>query len=192
MSFGGFGVSGQSTINIDEPVEDVVMANVPLINNLLAVEEYKAEYYDILNAYIEYFDGFEDKVTELRSLIYTSVEADPSKFSTMEFFELSTVYQEGGAVEVGSMSDKENMGGPNGIRDGNVMPGDRLNTDRIPPERLEQGNMPPERIGQQDGMPPERMAGRDGETGKQVGSDVSIVNLLLARIENVLEQLNDN
>jgi hypothetical protein len=95
------------------------------------------------------------------------------------------------------MSDRENMGGPNSIRDGNAMPGDRLNTDQtqqgnMPPERPEQGNMPPERIGQQGGMPPEGMAGRGGETGKQIGNDVSIINVLLARMENILEQLNDN
>lgn len=204
MSFGGFGGGGLSTIDIDEPVSGIKIENSPLINNLLAVDEYKTRYYGFLNDYISYFDDFENQVLEISDLIRPYVELDPSKFSTMEFFESSVVYEEGGAYESEAMM---------GNRDGMTMPGNISREDGTPPgDRSRENGMPPGDMNGENGMPPGDMDGEndmpwndmnkeDGDNfrkggglgfgGNMGGDGISIVNILYARIENIKSQLSE-
>lgn len=102
MSFGGFGGRGggggggsaATTIPIDEPVYGVPMESRPLISKLLAVPEYLERYHGYVEALCDYLDGFQLRVEELAELIRPYVEADPTKFYTMEQFESALVYTE--------------------------------------------------------------------------------------------------
>lgn len=172
MSFGGFGGAGQSTIDIDNPISGLTQAS-PLIDNLLSVDEYREAYYTILNDYMDYFADFEIQVTELANMVRSSVENDPSKFTTMALFESNVVYQEGGPVEVASMND---MG--KGDRPANAGAPPLGNTDQ-------QGDA---RQGQNKDMVGQR-PGNDKRATINAGSDVSIINLLMARIDNIKTQL---
>jgi spore coat protein CotH len=168
MSFGSFGGSGQSTVDIDNPISGTPTAS-PLIENLLEVDEYRVLYYEILEEYIDYFSDFETQVTTLSTLIRESVENDPTKFTTMENFESSVVYQEGGEVEVASMGDR----GSDFSKD---MPKDF------------QGAPPA------GGMEnPKGIQGNQQDRGKSMsnGNGISIINVLMARIENVKTQLQN-
>lgn len=86
MAFGGFGGSG---ILIDEPTTGAV-ADRPLVSKLLAVDEYKERYHEIisemLNGYMESV-RFEARVAELRAMISEYVKADPTAFVTYEQYE---------------------------------------------------------------------------------------------------------
>lgn len=180
MSFGGFGGSEMSTIDIDEPVYGVEISSLPLIENILEVEEYKERYYEILNDYINYFENFESKVTELADLIRPYVEADPSKFYTMEAFEKSIVYDENGSIESNAVGGDENRDLPpmgNNERPINVEGNDRSK------ENIE--------IKSDDnrGLPPNDM--RMNQNKPMNINDVSIVNILVGRIENIKSQLED-
>ncbi|GAB6108074.1 CotH kinase family protein [Fusibacter bizertensis] len=99
MSFGGFQGGGQSTIDIDEPISGTTMEKVPMIRKLLDVPEYKERYYEIIKEYIALLDDFENQVTAIADKIRPYVSSDPTKFVTMEQFELNVTYQEGGATE---------------------------------------------------------------------------------------------
>jgi hypothetical protein len=161
MSFGSFGGSGQSTVDIDSPISGTSTAS-PLIENLLEVEEYRAMYYEILEEYIDYFSDFETQVTTLSTLIRESVENDPTKFTTMEYFESSVVYLEGGEVEVASMENR-----------GSDFPRD----------------MPKDMPKDFQGSPPTKGDNTDRGNSMRSGNGISIINILLARIENVKTQL---
>jgi len=180
MSFGGFGGAGQSTVDIDNPISGITETS-PLIENLLEVDEYRELYYNILEDYMDYFSDFESDVTELADMIRESVENDPTKFTNMTLFESNVIFQEDGAVEVAAMGDMENGGPP---------PGDRPNNESAtPPQGGRQSgnsNIPPTEGNQMGG---ERMNDKGGNV--QIGNDVSIINVLLARMENIKLQLSE-
>lgn len=99
MSIGGFGGGGGGTsataIPIDEPVTGVNMKNLPLINNLLTVPEYKDKYHEYIKELVSYLENFESRVQEVAKIIRPYVDADPSKFYTMDQFETNIKYVEG-------------------------------------------------------------------------------------------------
>ncbi|MEO2205283.1 CotH kinase family protein [Paenibacillus pabuli] len=107
MSFNGYsGGGGRGTtttgttttntnatnVSVDEPVLGISMENVPMINNLLAVPEYKEKYLSYVNALTDYLEGIQDRITELADVIRPYVEADPTKFYTTEQFESNIAY----------------------------------------------------------------------------------------------------
>ena len=129
MSIAGY--MGASTgTSIDEPVSGTTMDARPLIKNLLAVSEYKERYYQYLEQYLAYFDNFQDRVTELANLIRPYVEADPTKFTTLEQFEAGITYSEasvdsnsGGFSGGGQMPDGNTTGGAIQFPEGGQFPG---------------------------------------------------------------------
>jgi len=180
MSFGGFGGAGQSTVDIDNPISGIAESS-PLIENLLAVDEYKKLYYNILEDYMDYFSDFENDVTELADMIRESVENDPTKFTSMALFESNVVYQEGGDVEVAAMGDMQRGTPPQGDRPNNES--------ATPPQggrQSDNSNMPPTEGNKVGGK---NMNDKGGNV--QIGNDVSIVNVLLARMENIKLQLSE-
>ncbi|WP_410055570.1 CotH kinase family protein, partial [Paenibacillus sp. 3LSP] len=85
----GGGGSGRSNLLIDEPTQGAV-ADRPLVAKLLAVDEYKVQYHDILQSAIDNFlenDKFSARVTELSEMISSYVKADPTAFYTYEEYE---------------------------------------------------------------------------------------------------------
>ncbi|QOS77197.1 CotH kinase family protein [Paenibacillus sp. JNUCC31] len=107
MSFNGYsGGGGRGTttngsttantnatnVSVDEPVLGISMENVPMINNLLAVPEYKEKYLSYVNELTDYLEGIQDRITGLADIIRPYVEADPTKFYTTEQFESNIVY----------------------------------------------------------------------------------------------------
>ncbi|WP_145049471.1 CotH kinase family protein [Paenibacillus xylanexedens] len=156
MSFNGYSAGGggrggtttgstttntnATNVSVDEPVLGISMENVPMINNLLAVPEYKEKYLTYVNELTDYLEGIQDRITEIAAEIRPYVEADPTKFYTTEQFESNIVYSANG--DTGS-----SMGGG-----------------MTPPEGFE-GMTPPE--GMEGMTPPEGMEGMtppDGTT----------------------------
>lgn len=184
MAFGTFS-SNLLEISVDQPVSGTSLEERPLINNLLAVDEYRERYYEILDEMISYFDSFEEDVAGIRAMISEEVEADPTKFSTYEDFLSSTIYQEDGDVEVNLMG--ENMGG-RGERPEGQTPPDRQDpptNDQMP---TDQQGMPP---GDRPDMNQQTHPGMDeGQTGMSSGNGISIINIIQARIEVIKESIN--
>lgn len=111
MSFGGMGAD--TTIGIDTPVSGVSMDSVPLIKNLLAVDEYKERYYGYIEELTELLSSFEERVNELKSIIEPYVENDPTSFYTIEEFENATTAGADAAAPEESSEPAEDREGRN-------------------------------------------------------------------------------
>ncbi len=210
MAFGGFQGGALSTIDIDEPVSGPSLDKVPLIQNLLEVEDYKARYYEIIEDYLAILEDFEAEVSEIASLIRPSVEADPTKFTTVEQFDLVTTYQEDGPIEANeeggfmgmdkgvgegvgegvdsdaSTSASENATLPNGEMPNGEMPNGEMPNGERPNGDWTKGMRP-------EGVPPENGPGNGGMRGGMslTGSSTSLINIMRARIANLQEQLGN-
>ncbi|MEK4289513.1 CotH kinase family protein [Paenibacillus sp. FSL P4-0502] len=86
MAFGGM---GSADVLIDEPTQGA-LAERPLIAKLLANEEYKTKYHEIVSEMITGYladDTFQARIDELNTMISSYVKADPSAFYTFEQYE---------------------------------------------------------------------------------------------------------
>ncbi|MEV5025733.1 CotH kinase family protein [Paenibacillus sp. LPE1-1-1.1] len=86
MSFGGF---GGSAVLIDEPTTGTV-ADRPLVDKLLKVEAYKEKYHEIIQSMLNGYlaeETFQARIAEIKAMISSYVEADPSSFYTYEQYE---------------------------------------------------------------------------------------------------------
>ncbi|HWR61564.1 MAG TPA: CotH kinase family protein [Clostridia bacterium] len=195
MSINGFGGGGDAaTIPIDEPVMGVAMENLPLIDKLLAVEEYKERYHGYVEELLEYLEGFEARVSSLAEIIRPYVEADPSKFVTMEQFEASIAYSdeadeaEKAAANAPAASGNNEAGqqpapdvGAESSQGGPGM-GERP---ALPEGGPENGNRPqPPGGGRDTGR-----GGPGGGMGRMLSSS-SIINFIRDRVENITKQLS--
>ena len=214
MSFNGYsGGGGRGTtttgttttntnatnVSVDEPVLGISMENVPMINNLLAVPEYKEKYLSYVNELTDYLEGIQDRITELADVIRPYVEADPTKFYTTEQFESNIAYS-ANADAAGGMGGTppegfEGMTPPEGMEG------------MTPPEGLEgmtppDGTIPPTQPGgttgtnttdtaTSTGNTPTRPGGNFGGGGGGMGSMAagSLTTFALNRLANLQEQL---
>lgn len=86
MAFGGM---GSADVLIDEPTQGA-LAERPLIAKLLANDEYKTKYHEIVSEMITGYladDTFQARMDELNTMISSYVKADPSAFYTFEQYE---------------------------------------------------------------------------------------------------------
>ncbi|MEC0089431.1 CotH kinase family protein [Paenibacillus macquariensis] len=86
MAFGGL---GSSTLLIDEPTQGT-LAERPLVAKLLAVDEYKEMYHNIIKDATEgYLSSatFKERVEEVSAMISPYVKEDPSSFYTYEEYQ---------------------------------------------------------------------------------------------------------
>lgn len=86
MAFGGL---GSADVLIDEPTQGT-LAERPLIAKLLANDEYKAKYHEIVSEMINGYladDTFQTRMDQLDMMISSYVKADPSAFYTFEQYE---------------------------------------------------------------------------------------------------------
>lgn len=82
MSMGSFyeDEGASVAVPIEKPVFNIDIAKRPLINKLLQVKEYKEKYLKYVEDLINYFQDFDDKISNLSSLISPYVENDPNPF----------------------------------------------------------------------------------------------------------------
>ncbi|GGH57395.1 hypothetical protein GCM10008014_29010 [Paenibacillus silvae] len=147
-----------TNVSVDEPVLGISMDQVPMINNLLAVPEYKAKYLAYVNELTDYLEGIQDRITSLADEIRPYIEADPTKFYTTEQFESNIAYSATTDAAGGMGTPPEGFGGmtpPEGMEG------------MTPPEGFE-GTTPP------DGMTPPAQSGTttgDNTSGEASSSD---------------------
>ena len=185
MAFGGFQGGALSTIDIDTPISGTSLDKVPLIQNLLEVEAYKTRYYEIIEDYLTILEDFEAEVSALKSLIRPSVEADPTKFATIEQFDLVTTYQEDGPVEANEEGGFMGMDKGMGISENTLPSGERpMPNGEMPNGDIPSGMRP-------EGALPENGPGNGGMRGGMSleGSSTSLINIMRARIASLQEQL---
>lgn len=214
MSMGGFSMGGgnATTVAIDKPVMGGNIENLPLIDNLLEVPEYKEKYHEYVNELLNYLESAEKRVGELGAIIRPYVKADPTKFYTIEQFEENIKYTETKAADGTNSSKTTETVQENAVKqntseaktDGNTSAS--RNTNRGPlseeqrqvnmPEGFNDGSMqePPE--GFKDGdmpMPPQGDMGGDRKGGPNGGKGMtggSIVNYIRDRVTNLKKQLS--
>jgi len=89
MAFGGFSEDGGKsvTVDVESPFYNVDSSKRPLMEKLLAIEEYKERYLAYVDDLCDYFSNYEEKITDLKDLIYDDVKTDPTAFYTIEQFE---------------------------------------------------------------------------------------------------------
>ncbi|WP_151734852.1 CotH kinase family protein ['Paenibacillus yunnanensis' Narsing Rao et al. 2020] len=86
MAFGGM---GGSDVLIDEPTQGA-FAERPLVAKLLANDEYKERYHEMISEMINGYlkdENFQARMDELDAMISSYVEADPSAFYTFEQYQ---------------------------------------------------------------------------------------------------------
>lgn len=181
MSMGGFGMGGgdATTIPIDEPVMGVKIENLPLINNLLLIEEYKEKYHEYVKQFLTYLENSEKRVEELATIIRPYIKADPTKFYTLEQFEANIKYSESTENSTGTTPTQNTDGKALG-QGQEQMPEER----RTPPEGFQNGNMP---------VPPEGGVRGDMKGGPNGGMKMtggSIINYIRDRVTNLKKQLS--
>ncbi|MBE7681276.1 CotH kinase family protein [Paenibacillus sp. P13VS] len=212
MSFNGYsGGGGRGTttgstttntnatnVSVDEPVLGISMENVPMINNLLAVPEYKEKYLSYVNELTDYLEGIQDRITELADVIRPYVEADPTKFYTTEQFDSNIAYS-ANADAAGGMGGTppegfEGMTPPEGMEG------------MTPPEGFEgmtppDGTTPPSQPDGTSGTESTDAAGSTGNTQTRPGGNFgggggmgsmaagSLTTFALNRLANLQEQL---
>ncbi|RXZ83508.1 hypothetical protein EBB07_06795 [Paenibacillaceae bacterium] len=177
------------TAFVDVPVLGVGMEAVPMINNLLKVMEYKAKYLQYVNELVEYLGGIEDRISSLGELIEPYVDADPTKFYSVEQFQANITYSADGG------DDNGNLILPPGF-EGRAFPeaaeGRRAREamDGMPPF---EGDTARERPADEKVLPTEAR----GEQGQRPGNGMgmggmtagSIMTFALNRLVNLQEQL---
>ncbi|MBR2566129.1 MAG: CotH kinase family protein [Paenibacillus sp.] len=148
-----------TNVSVDEPVLGISMDDVPMINNLLAVPEYKEKYLTYVNELTDYLEGIQDRITALADEIRPYIEADPTKFYTMEQFESNITYTTDTDIAGG-------MGGtpPEGF--GGMTPPEGMEG-MTPPEGFE-GITPPE------GMAPPAQSGVTTGNGTTNSTDTAV------------------
>lgn len=212
MSFNGYsGGGGRGTttgstttntnatnVSVDEPVLGISMENVPMINNLLAVPDYKEKYLSYVNELTDYLEGIQDRITELADVIRPYVEADPTKFYTTEQFDSNIAYS-ANADAAGGMGGTppegfEGMTPPEGMEG------------MTPPEGFEgmtppDGTTPPSQPDGTSGTESTDAAGSTGNTQTRPGGNFgggggmgsmaagSLTTFALNRLANLQEQL---
>lgn len=206
---GASGSTNATNVSIEEPVLGISMDKVPMINNLLAVPEYKAQYLEYVNQLVDYLESIEGRITELSDLIRPSVETDPTKFYTMEQFESNIAYSavgdmgdmKGGSVPPSDGSqgmtppdgtvpteDAGNMASSSGGASSDGQPGMTPPEDFTPPGGV---MAPPARpdgtAGGENGNRPSGNGGDRGSMGLMASG--SITSFALNRLANLQEQL---
>lgn len=91
MAFGGLGGGGgsSSALMIDEPTQGT-LAERPLVAKLLAVDEYKEKYHQMIQEVLDGYlsnDQFSARVQEVSDMISPYVEQDPTSFYTYDEYE---------------------------------------------------------------------------------------------------------
>lgn len=207
MSLGGFSEDNGASVTVDitEPVYNVDISERPLIQKLLAIEEYYDQYLEYIDQLTNYFSDFENTVAGIADLISDDVKTDPTAFYTFDQFETCITASDTDLTQVQNMSKKngrkpDDMNRPDTMnekkitdnkdtnstkdKDSNTSYEDEDHTmpkmpDGTPPEKPD-GTMPQQ--GQGNGMP-------NGKGGMINSESVSIVDYITQRMAQIEEQM---
>ena len=183
MSFGTFGGGNMLASDIYTPVLNAAVDQLPLIGNLLAVEEYKQRYTAIIGDYLQYLGEPEAMITGLADLIRPAVEADPTRFVSLDDFNRAVTRQEGddwlAELEQGFFP----MPHP-GM--GDMFPGGFRGAE--PPPGFPGGDGGPGLPGDFD---PAQPPPQPGGGGLQVLNTTPLINFIRARVDQIQQQLAD-
>lgn len=204
MSIGGFSEDGGASVTVDisSPVYGVDISSRPLIEKLLAIDEYYEKYLGYVDSLVEYFSDFQTTVSTIADEIRTYVSNDPSAFYTSEQFEANIVASD---ADLSALEGKTGMGGnmqgerpdnsdaegggerpdfQNGDAEGGAQRPDFQNgyneVMSTPSDMPSQGN------GGQGG----NMGGNNQKGGSISSEAVSIVDYITQRLENIQSQLS--
>ncbi len=201
MSLGGFGeVNGGSvTADIASAVYNVESSKRPLIEKLLAVDEYKQRYLEYVNSLTDALGDFRQTITSLAEKIGSYVENDPSAFYTYEQFQSNIAESDTDLSQVKAGTSGGGKQRPDGAA--SAMPDGATPPDGAVPE-MPDGTAPimPDGTTQTNGTTPimpdgaTRPDGGQGQRpwggGGMINSQaVSIVDYLIQRTENIKTQL---
>ena len=204
MSMGGFSEDGGASVTADvsSPVYGVDISSRPLIEKLLAIEEYNEKYLAYVDSLTEYFSDFQTTVNAIADEIRTFVENDPSAFYTTEQFEANIVASDANLSELeGKTGFGGNMQGErpdnsdtdagaerpdfqNGEGQGGGQRPDSQNADTE--NMTPSSDMPSQVIGGAGG----NMGGNNLKGGSISSEAVSIVDYITQRLENIESQLS--
>jgi len=115
MSIGGFVEDNGASVTTDisNPVYGVDISQRPLIQKLLAIDEYYQRYLGYVDSFTEYFSDFEGTVGAIADSIRENVKNDPSAFYTIDQFEASIISSDTDLTQVQSKT-QGGMGKDNG------------------------------------------------------------------------------
>lgn len=188
-----------TNVSVDEPVLGISMEKVPMINNLLAVPEYKVKYLAYVNELTDYLEGIQNRITRLADKIRPYIEADPTKFYTMEQFESNIVYSATTDAAGGMGTPPEGFEGmtpPEGMK--GMMPPEGFEGMTLPDGMTRPaqsgtttGDNASGRATSNDNMPT-RPGGNFGGFGMNMGfmTSGSLTTFALNRLANLQEQLD--
>ena len=127
MSLGGFSEDNGASVNVNisSPVYGIDISQRPLIEKLLAIDEYYERYLGYIDSLTEYFSDFEGMVSGIAEVVREDVENDPTAFYTIGQFEANITASDTDLSQVQSSTH----GGKNGAMQ---MP-DRENGNRQQP-----------------------------------------------------------
>lgn len=196
MSLGGFSEDNGASVTVDvsSPVYNVDLSERPLIEKLLAIDEYYDRYMGYVNSLTEYFSNFDTTVASIADIIREDVKNDPSAFYTIEDFESNITVSDTDLSQVQShtggggkgMGDRTNMQRPDGA------PADNTDGFEGYAPDMSDRNSP----GNFNGNAPEIPKNADGDIQRPNGGGgminqkaVSIVDYITQRIANIKEQL---
>ena len=111
MSIGGFNEDGGAsvTVDINTPVYSVDISQRPLIEKLLAIDDFKGKYLEYVNTLCDYFDNADVYVEELADYIRANVKNDPTAFYSIEEFESNIVTSDTDLTEVENKNPSQGM-----------------------------------------------------------------------------------
>lgn len=198
MSIGGFMEGGSSSViaDITTPIYGTILEQRPLFEKVLAIDEYYEEYLGYVQELVDYFSDFETMVADLREMIDSYVEADPTAYYTYDQYvenitasgtDLTTETDSG----MGDFPSDFQMpeGDFSGMQEGEMPdfsqmqpPSDDASGER--PEMGEDGDF------SQDGGPGGGMPGGGMGGGMISNIPVSIMDYIPQRVTNIQGQLD--
>lgn len=146
MSIGGFSEDNGASVDVDvsEPVFNTDISTRPLIEKLLAIDEYYEIYMGYVDSITEYFSDFQGMVKNISDTIDSYVENDPSAFYTFDEYKANIVESDTDLTQVKSMQINQSV--QNLPREGYI-PSDNMNNGYFPVNRLEDDTDQPFRGG---------------------------------------------
>jgi spore coat protein H len=202
MSIGGFMEDNGASVDVDlnSPVYSVDLSQRPLIEKLLAIDEYKERYMKYINSLTDYFSDFDGMVSDIEGVIQADVESDPSAFYTKDEFVSNLTVSDTDLTQV----ESNQFGGKGGNGFGNMQrqDGDVSNTADGEKSYSSYGDAPDMTDGNRpnwsygDGDAPD-MTNDDGKNMQQPNGGgnmmsknvVSIIDYITQRIDNIKGQL---
>ncbi len=209
MSIGGFPEDNGASVTVDvtTPVYGADLSQRPLIQKLLAVDEYRERYLAYIGSLAEYFSGFEGMVSGISDTIREYVAGDPSSFFTIDQYDQNITASGTDLSQTAAAAGRQQRPAGDGQMQAPQDRAFRMPDGQAPAmgdgqtPAMPDGQAPVMGDGQTPAMPDgqapvmgdgqARNMQRPNNGGGIIGQDtVSIVDYILQRIDNIKTQLN--